>query len=145
MASTAAAAHNPALDPDTDAPDDPGHELAEFGAGCFWGVELAFQRVVGLVRTEVGYSQGHVPDPNYKLVCSGTTNHVEVVRVHFDPKVCPYTSLLSTSLSSGLAMIRQASIARVVMWEHNIDQEYTTTMRTRLVWLSNQRKLSSWS
>ncbi|KAG2676031.1 hypothetical protein I3760_12G033200 [Carya illinoinensis] len=95
MASTAAAAHNPALDPDTDAPDDPGHELAEFGAGCFWSVELAFQRVVGVVRTEVGYSQGHVPDPNYKLVCSGTTNHVEVVRVHFDPKVCPYTSLLS--------------------------------------------------
>lgn len=86
---------NPALDPDTDAPDNPGHEFAQFGAGCFWGVELAFQRVVGVVRTEVGYSQGHVPDPNYKLVCSGTTNHVEVVRVLFDPEVCPYTNLLS--------------------------------------------------
>jgi peptide-methionine (S)-S-oxide reductase len=87
--------HNPALDPDTDAPDNPGHEFAQFGAGCFWGVELAFQRVVGVVRTEVGYSQGHDPDPNYKLVCSGTTNHVEVVRVQFDPEVCPYTNLLS--------------------------------------------------
>jgi methionine-S-sulfoxide reductase len=48
-----------------------------------------------VVRTEVGYSQGHDPDPNYKLVCSGTTNHVEVVRVQFDPEVCPYTNLLS--------------------------------------------------
>ncbi|KAF3971670.1 hypothetical protein ACB098_04G143800 [Castanea mollissima] len=86
---------NPALDLDTDTPNDPGHEFAQFGAGCFWGVELAFQRVAGVVKTEVGYSQGHVPDPNYKLVCTGTTNHVEVVRVQFDPKVCPYTNLLS--------------------------------------------------
>ncbi|EXB94439.1 Peptide methionine sulfoxide reductase [Morus notabilis] len=86
---------NPALDPDLDSPGDPAHELAQFGAGCFWGVELTFQRVVGVVKTEVGYSQGHAPDPNYKLVCSGSTNHVEVIRVEFDPKVCPYTHLLS--------------------------------------------------
>lgn len=86
--------HNPALDPDLDSPVQPGLELAQFGAGCFWGVELAFQRLDGVVKTEVGYSQGHVPDPNYGLVCSGTTNHVEVVRVHFDPNVCPYTKLL---------------------------------------------------
>lgn len=87
--------NNPALDPDQDSPSDPAHELAQFGAGCFWGVELTFQRVVGVVKTEVGYSQGHTPDPDYKLVCSGSTNHVEVVRVEFDPKVCPYTHLLS--------------------------------------------------
>ncbi|KAL5544033.1 hypothetical protein UlMin_007817 [Ulmus minor] len=86
---------HPALDPDSDVLDQPGHELAQFGAGCFWGVELAFQRVEGVVKTEVGYSQGHVPDPNYKLVCSGSTNHVEVVRVQFDPQVCPYPNLLS--------------------------------------------------
>lgn len=87
--------YNPALEPDSDSPDNPAHEFAEFGAGCFWGVELAFQRVAGVVKTEVGYSQGHVPDPNYNLVCSRTTNHVEVVRVQFDPQVCPYTNLLS--------------------------------------------------
>ncbi|KDP30996.1 hypothetical protein JCGZ_11372 [Jatropha curcas] len=86
---------NPALDPDLDKPDNPSHEFAQFGAGCFWGVELAFQRVVGVVKTEVGYSQGHVDNPNYKLVCTGTTNHVEVVRVQFDPELCPYTNLLS--------------------------------------------------
>ena len=87
--------NNPALDPDTDTPSKTGLEFAEFGAGCFWGVELSFQRVPGVVKTEVGYSQGHVHDPNYKLVCSGTTNHVEVVRVQFDPELCPYTNLLS--------------------------------------------------
>lgn len=98
MASTAHhdnSGHSPALDPDADAPDHPGHEFAQFGAGCFWGVELAFQRVAGVMKTEVGYSQGHVPDPTYRLVCSGTSNHVEIVRVQFDPEVCPYTNLLS--------------------------------------------------
>jgi len=86
--------HKPAFDPDLDIPDNPDHEFAEFGAGCFWGAELAFQRIVGVVKTEVGYTQGHTPDPSYKLVCTGTTNHVEVVRVQFDPKLCPYTNLL---------------------------------------------------
>lgn len=87
--------NNPALDPDTDSPTNPGHQLAQFGAGCFWGVELAFQRVEGVVKTEVGYSQGLVHNPNYNLVCTGTTKHSEVVRVEFDPSVCPYNNLLS--------------------------------------------------
>nr|XP_016508621.1 PREDICTED: peptide methionine sulfoxide reductase-like [Nicotiana tabacum] len=82
---------NPALDPDLDNPDNPGLEFAQFAAGCVWGVEL----VEGVVKTEVGYSQGHVHDPNYKLVCSGTTDHAEVIRIQFDPNVCPYTNLLS--------------------------------------------------
>lgn len=85
---------NPAFEPDLDSAAEPGLELAQFAAGCFWGVELTFQRVEGVVKTEVGYSQGHVHDPNYKLICTGSTNHAEVVRVHFDPNVCPYTTLL---------------------------------------------------
>ncbi|CAA3001755.1 peptide methionine sulfoxide reductase [Olea europaea subsp. europaea] len=84
-----------ASNPDLDVPDQPGLELAQFAAGCFWGVELAFQRVEGVVKTEVGYSQGHFHNPDYKIVCTGTTNHAEVVRIHFDPTVCPYTNLLS--------------------------------------------------
>ncbi|KAK7411057.1 hypothetical protein VNO78_02421 [Psophocarpus tetragonolobus] len=87
--------NNPALHPDLDTPDNPDLQFAEFGAGCFWGAELAFQRVEGVVKSEVGYSQGHTADPNYKLVCTGNTNHVEVVRVQFDPKVCPYSNLLA--------------------------------------------------
>ncbi|XP_042501032.1 peptide methionine sulfoxide reductase-like [Macadamia integrifolia] len=81
-------------DPDMDLKDRPGLEFAQFAAGCFWGVELAFQRVEGVVKTEVGYSQGHAADPTYQLVCTGTTNHAEIVRVQFDPSVCPYTNLL---------------------------------------------------
>ncbi|KAM1209604.1 hypothetical protein ACFX2J_015116 [Malus domestica] len=94
-ASGNSAVNNPALGPDSDAPENQGHEFAQFGSGCFWGAELRFQRVVGVVKTEVGYSQGHVDNPNYKLICSGTTNHSEVVRVQFDPEVCSYTDLLS--------------------------------------------------
>ncbi|CAN6578468.1 unnamed protein product [Malus baccata var. baccata] len=81
--------NNPAL-----GPDNPGHEFAQFGSGCCWGAELRFQRAVGVVKTEVGDSQGHADDPNNKLVCTGTTNHAEVVRVQFDPEVCPYKDLL---------------------------------------------------
>ncbi|XP_043687292.1 peptide methionine sulfoxide reductase-like [Telopea speciosissima] len=98
MSSSAMEKGNPkasAQDPDTDQTDRPGLEFAQFGAGCFWGVELAFQRVEGVVKTEVGYSQGHLPDPTYQLVCTGTTNHAEIVRVQFDPAVCPYANLLS--------------------------------------------------
>ncbi|TVU31660.1 hypothetical protein EJB05_23356, partial [Eragrostis curvula] len=79
--------------PDEDQPA-PGNEFAQFGAGCFWGVELAFQRVPGVTRTEVGYSQGNVHDPSYEDVCTGATNHNEVVRVQYDPAACKYDDLL---------------------------------------------------
>lgn len=87
--------NNPALDPDLDKADYKGLDFAQFAAGCFWGVELAFQRVEGVVKTEVGYSQGNVHDPNYKLIYTGTTDHAEVIRIQFDPNVCPYNNLLS--------------------------------------------------
>ncbi|KAM7272194.1 hypothetical protein ACFE04_026857 [Oxalis oulophora] len=79
--------------PDDDVPA-PGQQFAQFGAGCFWGVELAFQRVKGVTKTEVGYSQGYLDNPTYEDICSGTTNHSEVVRVQYDPKECGFESLL---------------------------------------------------
>ncbi|KAF5195959.1 Peptide methionine sulfoxide reductase [Thalictrum thalictroides] len=79
--------------PDEDIPL-PGQQFAQFGAGCFWGVELAFQRVPGVTKTEVGYSQGNLHNPTYNDVCSGTTMHSEVVRVQYDPKACSFESLL---------------------------------------------------
>ncbi|KAL1533067.1 Peptide methionine sulfoxide reductase A4, chloroplastic [Salvia divinorum] len=72
----------------------PGHQFAQFGLGCFWGPELAYQRVPGVTKTEVGYTQGYMHNPTYEDICSGTTNHSEVVRVQYDPKECSYDSLL---------------------------------------------------
>ncbi|CAO2819419.1 unnamed protein product [Amaranthus hypochondriacus] len=79
--------------PDDDLPA-PGQQFAQFGAGCFWGVELAFQRVPGVTRTEVGYTQGYTDNPTYEDICSGMTNHSEVVRVQYDPKECSFETLL---------------------------------------------------
>ncbi|KAF8412925.1 hypothetical protein HHK36_000897 [Tetracentron sinense] len=79
--------------PDNDTPE-PGQQFSQFGAGCFWGVELAFHRVPGVTKTEVGYSQGFSHNPTYKDVCSGKTNHSEIVRVQYDPKQCSYENLL---------------------------------------------------
>ncbi|CAK9188049.1 unnamed protein product [Ilex paraguariensis] len=79
-------------------PDDdiaaPGQQFSQFGAGCFWGVELAFQRIPGVTKTEVGYSQGFLHKPTYEDVCSGTTKYSEVVRIQYDPKECRYETLL---------------------------------------------------
>ncbi|KAK4363507.1 hypothetical protein RND71_018748 [Anisodus tanguticus] len=72
----------------------PGQQFSQFGAGCFWGVELAFQRVPGVTKTEVGYTQGYLHNPTYEDICSGTTFHSEVVRVQYDPKECSFDSLL---------------------------------------------------
>ena len=70
-------------------------EVATFGAGCFWGVELFFQRVPGVKRTSVGYTQGTVKNPTYEQVCSGLSGHVEAVQVVFDPEVVSFSDLLA--------------------------------------------------
>ena len=69
-------------------------ENATFGAGCFWGVEYVFERVPGVVRTEVGYAGGHTERPTYRDVCSHGTGHAEALKVEFDPEVVTYDQLL---------------------------------------------------
>jgi peptide-methionine (S)-S-oxide reductase len=69
-------------------------EKATFGAGCFWGVEEAFRKVEGVIDVAVGYTGGHTENPAYGDVCSGTTGHVEVVEVEYDPSKVSYEKLL---------------------------------------------------
>ncbi len=67
---------------------------ATFGGGCFWGVEAVFRQVEGVTATEVGYAGGTTENPTYRDVCSDTTGHAEVVRVHYDPSRVSYEKLL---------------------------------------------------
>lgn len=69
-------------------------QKATFGAGCFWGVQSAFDRLEGIVETTVGYMGGELENPSYEQVCSGKTGHVEVVEVKFDPSVISFEQLL---------------------------------------------------
>ena len=62
-------------------------EIAVLALGCFWGPEIKFSKIEGVIKTEVGYCGGHSAVTNYKDVCSGTTNHAEVVKLDFDPKI----------------------------------------------------------
>ena len=67
---------------------------AIFGAGCFWGVELAFGGIKGVAKTSVGYTGGATENPTYEQVCTGNTGHAEVVWVEFASSVVSYDELL---------------------------------------------------
>lgn len=69
-------------------------ETATLGGGCFWCLEAVYQEMEGIRQVESGYMGGTTPNPSYRDVCSGTTGHVEVVRVVFDPEVVRYQDVL---------------------------------------------------
>ncbi len=69
-------------------------ELATFGAGCFWGVEVTFRNTPGVRDALVGYLGGTLANPTYKDVCTGRTGHAEVVQVEYDPAEVSYDKLL---------------------------------------------------
>ncbi|MHB1330764.1 MAG: peptide-methionine (S)-S-oxide reductase MsrA [Minisyncoccota bacterium] len=69
---------------------------ATFSMGCFWGPQVLFKKIPGVVRTTVGYAGGHKKDPTYEDVCSGNTGHAESIEIEFDPSIVTYDSLLDT-------------------------------------------------
>jgi peptide-methionine (S)-S-oxide reductase len=69
-------------------------EIAVLGLGCFWGPEIKFSKLEGIIKTEVGYCGGHSKETTYKEICTGNTNHAEVVKLDFDPKVISYEKIL---------------------------------------------------
>jgi peptide-methionine (S)-S-oxide reductase len=70
-------------------------EIAVLGLGCFWGPEIKFSKLEGVIKTEVGYCGGDSKETTYKEVCSGSTNHAEVVKLDFDPKIISYEKILN--------------------------------------------------
>lgn len=75
-------------------------EKATFGAGCFWGVQTAFDQIAGVVETKVGYEGGTLDKPMYRDVCTDRTGHAEVLEVSYDPERVSYRKLLEVFFSA---------------------------------------------
>ncbi|MCY1537485.1 Peptide methionine sulfoxide reductase MsrA [compost metagenome] len=69
-------------------------QKATFGMGCFWCTEALFERLNGVITVKSGYEGGDIPNPTYEEVCSGTTNHAEVIEISYDPSKISYDELL---------------------------------------------------
>ncbi len=69
-------------------------EIAVLGLGCFWGPEIKFSKLDGVIKTEVGYCGGNSVQTSYKEVCTGETNHAEVVKLDFDPEIISYEEIV---------------------------------------------------
>jgi peptide-methionine (S)-S-oxide reductase len=69
-------------------------QVATFGSGCFWCTEAIFQRLDGVEKVVSGYSGGHVENPTYEQVCTGTTGHAESIQITYDPSKASYDELL---------------------------------------------------
>ncbi|MDA7697840.1 peptide-methionine (S)-S-oxide reductase MsrA [Candidatus Pelagibacter sp.] len=69
-------------------------EIAVLGLGCFWGPEIKFSKLEGVIKTEVGYCGGDSKTVTYKEVCTGNTNHAEVVKLDFDSNIISYEKIL---------------------------------------------------
>ena len=71
-----------------------GLEYATFGSGCFWCTEAVFEELIGVHEVVSGFAGGHIKNPTYREVCTGTTGHAEVARIGYDPKVISFETLL---------------------------------------------------
>lgn len=81
--------------PDSAAPAGSGStERATLGGGCFWCVEAVYQELNGVLRVESGYTGGHVANPSYREICTGTTGHAEVIQITYDPAVVSFADIL---------------------------------------------------
>ena len=69
-------------------------EIAVLALGCFWGPEIKFSKIEGIIKTEVGYCGGNSATTTYKEVCTGSTNHAEVVKLDFDEKIITFEKIL---------------------------------------------------
>lgn len=69
-------------------------EVATLGGGCFWCLEAVYDELEGIELVQSGYAGGHVENPTYRAVCTGSTGHAEVVQITYDPDVITFADLL---------------------------------------------------
>ncbi|MDK1028159.1 MAG: peptide-methionine (S)-S-oxide reductase MsrA [Anaerolineae bacterium] len=69
-------------------------QMATLAGGCFWCLEAVFDEVKGVQSVESGYAGGHVENPDYSAICTGTTGHAEIIQINFDPEIVSYQDLL---------------------------------------------------
>ena len=106
-------------------------QLATLGGGCFWCLEAIYDDLKGVSSVVSGYAGGTVPNPSYKLVCTGTTGHAEVVQVSYDPQVLSYADLLRIffTIHDPTTLNRQGADVgtqyRSVIFYHDADQKQT--------------------
>ncbi len=104
-------------------------DTATFGAGCFWCTEAQFQQLKGVTKVESGFSGGHVNNPTYKEVCTGTTGHAEVCNVYYDPSIISFDELLAAfwTCHDPTTLNRQGNDVgtqyRSVVFYHNNEQK----------------------
>ncbi|HHT36689.1 MAG TPA: peptide-methionine (S)-S-oxide reductase MsrA [Firmicutes bacterium] len=104
-------------------------QQATLGGGCFWCIEAVFADLKGVVEVLPGYAGGNVANPSYELVCTGTTNHAEVVQITFDPEVITYEELLEVffKVHDPTTLNRQGEDVgtqyRSVVFYHNDEQK----------------------
>ena len=68
---------------------------AIIASGCFWGPEEKLSKIKGITKAEVGYCGGNNSKTSYEEVCTGQTNHAEVVKIEFDEKVITYEEIVN--------------------------------------------------
>jgi peptide-methionine (S)-S-oxide reductase len=106
-------------------------EIATLGGGCFWCLEAVYEEMEGVTSVESGYMGGHMANPDYRSVCTGTTGHVEVVQLKFDPSVTTYREILEVffAIHDPTSMDRQGNDSgpqyRSVIFYHSDEQRRT--------------------
>ena len=104
---------------------------ATFGAGCFWCVEAVFLELKGVLKVISGYTGGHIEEPTYEQVCSGTTGHAEVIQIEFNPEIISYSDLLTVlwHVHDPTTLNRQGNDIgtqyRSVIYYHDEDQKHS--------------------
>jgi peptide-methionine (S)-S-oxide reductase len=106
-------------------------EVTTLGGGCFWCLEAAYLELSGVEKVVSGYAGGHVANPTYRAVCTGTTGHAEVVQVTFDPGVISFTDILQVffTIHDPTTLNRQGADVgpqyRSVIFYHDESQKQT--------------------